>query len=73
IRGAVFADLGTVFDDLDDFEPMHANKLKDLKLGYGFGPRLNLGYVVLRLDIAWASDLSKISKPAYFLSLSEDF
>jgi len=73
IRGSVFADLGTVFDDLDDFEPFRDNKLQDLKLGYGFGPRLNLGYVVLRLDIAWASDLSRISKPAYYLSLSEDF
>lgn len=73
IRGAIFADAGTVFDELKDFRPMQSSKLKDLKLGYGFGPRLNLGYVVLRLDIAWASDLSRISKPAYFLSLSEDF
>jgi len=48
-------------------------KLNDIKLGYGFGPRLNLGYFVLKFDIAWLTDLSKISKPMYYLSLSEDF
>ncbi len=73
IRGAVFADLGTVFNDFSDFKPIQKSKLHDLKLGYGFGPRINLGYVVLRLDIAWASDLSKVSQPSYYLSLSEDF
>ncbi len=73
IRGSVFSDLGTVFNDFKEFQGFHDNKLRDLKLSYGFGPRLNLGYVILRFDIAWLSDLSKISKPIYYLSLSEDF
>lgn len=73
IRGALFADLGTVFNNFSELKPMQHNKLKDLKLGYGFGPRLNLGYVVLRLDLAWSSDLGRISKPQYFLSFAEDF
>ncbi|MDP2173816.1 MAG: BamA/TamA family outer membrane protein [Candidatus Cloacimonadaceae bacterium] len=73
IRGSVFADLGTVFDEAKDFRAFDNGKLKDLHLSYGWGPRINLGYVVLRLDIAWSSNLSKISKPAYYLSLSEDF
>ncbi|MDZ4182006.1 MAG: BamA/TamA family outer membrane protein, partial [Candidatus Cloacimonadaceae bacterium] len=73
IRGSVFADLGTVFDDAETLRPFDNGKLKDLYLSYGWGPRINLGYFVLRLDIAWSSDLSKISKPAYYLSLTEDF
>lgn len=73
IRGSIFSDLGTVFDDFSDLEPMENGKLKDLYMSYGFGPRLDLGYVVLRLDIAWLTDLSQNSKPTYYLSLSEDF
>ncbi|MFO8145181.1 MAG: BamA/TamA family outer membrane protein [Candidatus Syntrophosphaera sp.] len=73
IRGSVFADLGTVFDDFEDFRGVENGRLEDLKLSYGFGPRLDLGYVILRLDIAWLTDLTKSSKPTYFLSLSEDF
>ena len=74
IRGSLFADLGTVFDSFSDFNATTGDgRLDDLKLGYGFGPRLNLGYVVLRFDIAWQTDLSKTSKPTYYLSLSEDF
>ena len=74
IRGSLFADLGTVFDNFSDFNATTEDgRLDDLKLGYGFGPRLNLGYVVLRFDIAWQTDLSKTSKPTYYLSLSEDF
>ncbi len=73
IRGSVFAELGTVFDDFADLEPFDGNKLKDLKLGYGFGPRLDLGYVILALDITWLTDLETHSKPTFYISLSEDF
>lgn len=73
IRGSAFADVGTVWDDNKDFRGLRDGKLEDIYLGYGFGPRFNLGYIVLRLDVAWQSDLQKISKPAYYLSLTEDF
>lgn len=73
IRGSVFAELGTVFDDFDTFQPFDGSKLKDLKLGYGFGPRINLGYVVLSLDVTWLTDLETNSKPTFYLSLSEEF
>lgn len=73
IRGSLFADLGTVFDDYESFRGTRDGRLKDLRLGYGFGPRLNLGYVVLSLDVAWRTDLSRISRPYYYLSLNEDF
>lgn len=73
IRGSVFAEMGTVFDDFASFQPLDGSKLKDLKLGYGFGPRLDLGYVILALDVTWLTDLETHSKPTYYISLSEDF
>jgi hypothetical protein len=73
IRGSAFVDAGAVWDKDDKFRGSIDGRLEDLKLGYGFGPRLNLGYFVLKLDIAWLTDLSNISKPQVYLSLSEDF
>ncbi|HNX37323.1 MAG TPA: BamA/TamA family outer membrane protein [Candidatus Cloacimonadota bacterium] len=73
IRGAVFAEAGSAWDKERDFHGMHDGKLQDIHLGYGFGPRLNLGYVVLKIDVAWLTNFSKSSKPSYYLSLTEDF
>lgn len=73
IRGAAFVDLGAVWDKNKDFQPMHLDKFKDVHMGFGFGPRINLGYFVLKFDIAWETDLSNNSKPRYYLSLTEDF
>jgi outer membrane protein assembly factor BamA len=73
IRGSLFADLGTVFDEFESFRGANDGKLNDLYMGYGFGPRLDMGYVILRFDITWLTDLTQSSKPSYYLSLSEDF
>jgi len=73
IRGSIFADIGAAWDKNSDFRGVIDGKLNDIKFGYGFGPRINLGYFVLKLDIAWLTDLSNISKPMYYLSLTEDF
>jgi len=32
-----------------------------------------MGYFVLKFDVAWLTDLSRVSKPYYYLSLTEDF
>jgi len=42
-------------------------------LGYGFGPRLDLGYFVLSFDVTWLTDLETRSKPTFYIGLSEDF
>jgi hypothetical protein len=73
IRGSAFVDVGSVWDDNKYFRGMRDGLMEDIKLGYGFGPRLNLGYFVLKLDVAWLTDLSSISKPQVYLSLSDDF
>lgn len=73
IRGSAYVDMGAVWNKDDKFRGSINGRLEDIKLGYGFGPRFNLGYFVLKLDISWLTDLSKISKPQIYLSLSEDF
>ncbi len=73
IRGSAYVDAGAVWDRDRHFRGTIDGKLEDIKLGYGFGPRLNIGYFVLKLDVAWLTDLSRISKPQVYLSLSEDF
>ncbi|MCL2063482.1 MAG: hypothetical protein FWG98_03790 [Candidatus Cloacimonetes bacterium] len=72
IRGSVFTDIGSVWDN-EDFRGMEDSKLKDIKLGFGFGPRLNLGFIVLRMDMAWTSDFVNHSKPSIYILLAEDF
>ena len=72
IRGSLFADVGTVWSG-DDFRGMKDGRLNDIKLGFGFGPRVNLGFLILRLDVAWTSDFVEHSRPSFFLTINEDF
>ncbi|RLC46401.1 MAG: hypothetical protein DRH57_06135 [Candidatus Cloacimonadota bacterium] len=73
MRGAIFCDIGSVWNNTKLYQAMQNDKLKELKLGYGFGPRLNIGYFILKLDWAWHTDLSKISKPYLYFSLEAEF
>lgn len=82
IRGAVFADAGVIWgesqfekdNNIDySFNAKDGKKLDDIKLGFGFGPRFSLGPLVLKLDIAWNTDLVSCGKPTYFFSIFEDF
>ncbi|MFO7660741.1 MAG: BamA/TamA family outer membrane protein, partial [Candidatus Cloacimonadaceae bacterium] len=73
IRGSVFADLGGVWDDTNQFRVIENNRLRDMKLGFGLGPRMNIGFAVLKFDVAWLTDLANSSKPTFYLSLTEDF
>ena len=73
IRGSAFVDLGSVWETDNEFKPFDDYKLNDLKMGLGFGPRLNLGYFVLKFDIAWNTNLETAGKPVYYFSLMPDF
>jgi len=73
IRGSAFIDVGAIWENNQDFVGMKDDILKDIKMGFGFGPRLNLGYFVLKFDIAWNTDWINVSKPSYYISLSPDF
>ncbi|MCD4820260.1 MAG: hypothetical protein K8S23_16380 [Candidatus Cloacimonetes bacterium] len=73
IRGSAFADIGSVWTTNKNFEFIEKGRLKDAILGFGFGPRINLGFFILKFDVAWRSDLFQTSKPTFYWSLSEDF
>lgn len=71
IRGAIFSDIGYVWDDYEDLK---SSKINDLKMGYGFGTRMNLGYFVLKFDWAWRSDQDLMKqKPSFYFSLNAEF
>jgi outer membrane protein assembly factor BamA len=71
IRGSAFIDLGAIWTN--DLRISEAGVLKDLMAGVGFGPRLNMGFFVLKFDIAWQTDLERFSKPSYYFTLTPDF
>ena len=83
VRGALFTDIGAAWEGkLGKYERFHAfNKssgflpgLDDLLMGYGFGSRANLGFLLLRLDVAWKTDLeNSSSRPRYYFSLGTEF
>ncbi len=76
-RGVIFTDLGFVSDDLSTFKGARGHggyRLEDIKMSFGTGFRLNVGYFVLRTDIAWRTDLASVSqKPRYYFTMSTEF
>lgn len=73
VRGSAFLDLGAIWTEDDNLKLYGQGKLQDLMMGIGFGPRLNMGYFILKFDIAWQTDLSSFSKPSYYFTLTPDF
>ncbi len=73
IRGSAFVDLGCLWDKNDNFRGSKDGILQDVKMGFGTGPRFDLGYFTLKFDLAWTTNLHKCSKPSYYLSLSDDY
>ena len=78
VAGAIFWDMGAawnynkelrIFDDQKGF-PV----LGGVKGGFGFGARANLGIFVLRVDLAWATNLSEVAhKPETYFSFGAEF
>lgn len=78
VRAAVFTDVGVIWGENDydedySFDAIKDNRLNDIKMGFGFGPRFSLGYLVLKFDFAWDTDLVDCGKPTYFFSIYEEF
>jgi Tol biopolymer transport system component len=78
IRGAVFMDVGSAWNDDKAFKPFESNpsggfRLKDLAAGYGFGVRMNLGYFILRYDLAWGTNFASTTHPINYFSLGAEF
>jgi Tol biopolymer transport system component len=77
INGALFYDMGAAWDEDKSFKggtSEGGNKLKDIKAGFGFGARVNLGFFVLRYDVGWATDFDWVSaKPKHYVSMGAEF
>lgn len=73
IRGSMFVDMGSVWTKNSEFRGMENGRLRDIAMGFGFGPRMNVGYFVLKWDVAWRTDFVKNSKPVYYFSIGEEF
>jgi len=77
VNGAMFYDMGAAWDENKKFQggtSVGATRLKDIKAGFGFGARVNLGFFVLLYDAAWATDFNWVSpKPRHYLSLGAEF
>ncbi|MFH1686846.1 MAG: BamA/TamA family outer membrane protein [bacterium] len=77
VGGALFFDMGAAWDE-DDFKGGTTadgrKRLLDIKTGFGFGMRANLGFILLRYDMAWNTDFYNVAdKPSYYFSIGADF
>jgi outer membrane protein assembly factor BamA len=79
VRGVVFLDVGSAWENDKMWMPFKRGsfglpKLNDMRAGYGFGARLNLGFILIRYDVAWATDFaSSADKPIHYFSLGAEF
>jgi len=77
IGGVLFLDLGSAWVGRDfrffDEAPNGKTRLGDVSGAYGFGARVNLGYFILRYDIAQRTDLHENFGKIDFFTLAADF
>ncbi len=79
IRGALFTDIGAAWSKHEGFrifreEPeMGWVQLEDVFMGYGLGIRVNMGFFVFMLDIAWPTDLARSESARYYFSLGAEW
>jgi hypothetical protein len=79
IRGAFFFDAGAAWDKGEEFKAVERSdyalvKLKDLKASLGVGTRINLYPFLIRLDLAWPTDLMMMKRdPVVSFTLGSEF
>jgi len=89
ISGTLFTDIGSAWEKYEEKDgkvyldkTFHGGgrsdegsfRLDDIKMSWGFGVRMNLGFAVVRLDSAWRTNLdTKGNKPMICLSIGPDF
>lgn len=79
IRGAIFYDMGAAWSDDHEFRgatrPDDALlRLDDLRASIGTGVRINLYPFMIKLDVSWPTDLSRIkSIPGVSFSLGSEY
>jgi Tol biopolymer transport system component len=81
VRGDLFVDVGTAFDDPGSwrfFGPTGRPEdrytgLEDVRLGFGFGARMRIAFLPIRVDVGWPSDLARTGKPRWHFTLGPEF
>jgi len=78
VAGAIFWDMGAAWFDRKKVRFFDKDKgfpvLGSVDAGFGVGARANLGIFVLRVDLAWATDLDKVAaKPETYFSFGAEF
>ena len=78
LRGAVFTDIGAVWTRDEAFRltrvgPEGNRQAQDLLGSVGVGARSSLGFMLLRLDVAWPNYLDHWGGPRWHFSLSPQF
>jgi len=78
VKGALFYDMGAAWFKGEEFKgatsAVGPTRLVDIKASFGFGVRANLGFLLLRFDTAWRTDLNTVAeRPKYYFSLGGDF
>ncbi|MCG3154217.1 MAG: Protein TolB [bacterium] len=78
VRGAIFFDAGSAWDESSGFRLFKRNRfgervLDDVLAGFGYGIRFYSPIGLLRIDAAWNTDLQQYTKPRYLFSLGTDF
>ncbi len=78
IRGALFLDAGTAFDDPESFRfrRMHSFEetrgIRDLKIGFGTGFRARVAYLPVRVDVGWPFDGTRVGSPRWHVAFGPE-
>ncbi len=77
VTGALFLDMGAAWDDDAKFKggsTESGSHLVGIKSGFGFGARANLGFLLLRYDMAWKTNFRTVEPHTrHYFSLGADF
>ncbi len=77
VQGVTFFDFGATWQGSDfNFTTSDSGptRLADPKGGFGWGLRANLGFLLLRYDMAWATDFNSVTpRPKSYFSFGADF
>lgn len=77
VTGALFMDMGAAWNADGKFKGGTSDgdgRLLGIKTGFGFGARANLGFLLLRYDVAWVTDFSSVEPHTkHYFSLGAGF
>jgi Tol biopolymer transport system component len=79
VGGSLFLDMGMAWDRGNTPKPFIKSpsglfRTRDVFASFGFGTRINLGFFLLRMDLAWPTDFYRsVTSPAILWSLGADF